>query len=77
MGVSNFTLGEEQLSIDLWGISEDKKDRLDEAVDEIRAKYGNNSVQRARILQDKRLSGMDVKGDHLVSFNHVEESKDD
>ena len=77
VGVSNFTFGEEQLSIDFGGISEDKKDRLDEAVDEIRAKYGNNSVQRARILQDKRLSGMDVKGDHLVSFNHVEEIKDD
>lgn len=66
VAVSNFTLGTEQLSFDFNGISDDKQDRLDLAVDGIRRKYGNNSVQRARILQDKKLAETDIKGDHLV-----------
>lgn len=66
VAVSNFTLGTEQLSFDLDGKSDDKQDRLDLAVDGIRRKYGNNSVQRARILQDKKLASADIKGEHIV-----------
>lgn len=63
VSVSDFTFGVEQLSFDTDAEKENKKDRLDTAVDGIRAKYGNASVQRARILQDKKLAGMDIKGE--------------
>ncbi|MBR1968027.1 MAG: hypothetical protein IKA11_01365, partial [Clostridia bacterium] len=63
VSVSDFTFGMEQLSFDTDAEKENKKDRLDTAVDSIRAKYGNASVQRARILQDKKLAGMDIKGE--------------
>ncbi len=65
VGVTDFTLGAEQLSFGANYLDECKKDRLDTAVDVIRKKYGNNSVQRARILQDKRLAGADIKGERL------------
>ena len=29
----------------------------------MRRKYGNNSVQRARILKDKKLAQTDIKGE--------------
>ena len=66
VSVCDFTLGAEQLTIGLTD-SEDKKhdktERLETAVDDIRKKYGNTSVQRATILQDKKLSGTEIKGD--------------
>lgn len=65
ISVSDFTLGVEQLTfgVESTDKKQDKNDRLENAVDNIRKKYGNTSVQRARILQDKKLAGTDVKGD--------------
>ena len=66
VSVTDFTLGKEQLSLDIDIIPDkkhDKNDRLESAVDDIRRKYGTNAVQRARILQDEKLSGTDIKGD--------------
>ncbi len=65
VAVCDFTLGLEQLSLDLGGGPDkhDKFDKLESAVDGIRKKYGNKSVQRARILQDKKLAGTEIKGD--------------
>lgn len=66
VSVSDFTLGLEQLTFNVdyqANKKHDKNDRLEHAVDDIRKKYGNASVQRARILQDKKLSGTEVKGD--------------
>ena len=77
VGVSGFTFGLEQLTLDIEGVGEERKDRLDVAVDKIRAKYGNNSLRRATILQDERLSGTDVKGEHVISFTHIEDGPND
>ena len=66
VSVSNFTLGLEQLSFDTDVKKTEKVDRLDTVVDGIRKKYGNHSVQRARILQDKKLSGMDINKEEDV-----------
>lgn len=66
VSVTDFTLGLEQLSFgvdDVDNQKHDKNDRLENAVDDIRKKYGNTAVQRARILQDKKLSGTEIKGD--------------
>jgi len=66
VSVCNFTLGLEQLSFDNDVKKAEKVDRLDSVVDNIRKKYGNQSVQRARILQDKKLSGMDINKEEDV-----------
>ena len=66
VSVSDFTFGIEQIS--LVGTEKiDKSDRLDQAVDKIRKKYGNTSLRRATILQDKKLANTDVKGGHKIN----------
>lgn len=75
VSVSDFTLGAEQLMIGLDGRCDDdvaKSDRLDEAVDKIRKKYGNISLQRARVLQDRRLSETEVKGNTFLKDGEQE-----
>ena len=64
VAVRDFTMGSEQLTVDFNAVQNERFERLDDAVDGIRRKYGNTSVLRARILQDKRLSAVDVKSDH-------------
>lgn len=65
VSVSDFTLGLEQLSLDMCGddVKHDKFDKLESAVDDIRKKYGNAAVKRARVMQDERLSRTEIKGD--------------
>ena len=63
VAITDFTFNQEQMFIDLDKAGQDKIDRLDNAVDKIRKKYGNLSMQRARILQDKKLASTDIKGD--------------
>jgi DNA polymerase-4 len=64
--VCDFTMGTEQLCITENQVKEEKQDRLDLVVDGIRKKYGNKSLQRARILKDKKWSGVDVKEEHVI-----------
>lgn len=63
VGVCDFTFNEEQLFFDDTTIKHGKQDKLDKAIDDIRKKYGNSSMKRARILQDKKLSQTEIKGD--------------
>lgn len=77
VSLSNFTMGLEQLSFDIDQEKEKKQDRLDSAIDKIRAKYGNTMVQRARILTDEKLAHTDIKGDHLISASeNIEDNFD-
>jgi DNA polymerase-4 len=69
VAVSDFTLGEEQLSLLFDGKKNKKIDDLDEAVDKIRQKYGNTSVQRARILIDEKLARMDLGREEIKPFD--------
>ena len=64
--VCDFTMGTEQLVISENRQKDEKQDRLDLVVDGIRKKYGNKSVQRARILKDKKWSGADIKEEHVI-----------
>ena len=75
VSVSNFTLGLEQLSFDFDGDKRKKQDLLDTTVDKIRAKYGNTSLQRARILQDEKLAHTDIKGEHIISAKDSNEQE--
>lgn len=66
VSVCNFSHGAEQMSIfDSTGKSE-KIERLESAIDTLRGKYGKNIVRPAVILQDKKLSELDLRDDHLV-----------
>ena len=66
VSVSGFERGNEQLDLFSDFGKEEKSERLDETLDRIRKKYGNNIIQRAVIKKDKRLSELDVKGEHVV-----------
>ena len=66
VSVSGFERGNEQLDLFSYFGKEEKSERLDETLDRIRKKYGNNIIQRAVIKKDKRLSELDVKGEHVV-----------
>lgn len=66
VSVSGFERGNEQLDLFSDSGKEEKSERLDETLDRIRKKYGNNIIQRAVIKKDKRLSELDVKGEHVV-----------
>ncbi len=56
----------EQLTLFGDAEEEDKEDRLDAAVQRMREKYGNRVLQRATVLEDKRLAEMDIKGAHVI-----------
>ena len=43
-----------------------KAERIERAVDGLRKKYGNNIVQRAAVLRDKKLYSTDIKNEHTV-----------
>ncbi len=77
VSVTNFTMGKEQLMLGQDAEKELKNDRLDDAVDKIRRKYGNTAVRRATILQDEKLFYIDVKGEHIIHPRADSEVKND
>ena len=44
----------------------EKQMKMDEAVDEIRKRFGFYSVQRGIMFQDKNLSAVNAKADHTI-----------
>lgn len=66
LSVSDFVFGAEQL--DLFGSLEkdEKNKRLDEAVDKLRRKYGNNVIQSAIVYKDPKIRDTDIKGEHTI-----------
>ena len=64
--VSGFDYHVEQMSLDPFLSGErakyDKKERAESAVAKLREKYGYASVQRGLILEDEKLSGLDIRG---------------
>lgn len=66
ISVSGFLFGNEQL--DLFGDLEkdEKQKRLDNAIDKLRAKYGNNIIQTAIVFNDLKLKDLDIKGEHTI-----------
>ncbi|MCX4287070.1 MAG: DNA polymerase IV, partial [Clostridia bacterium] len=66
ISVSDFLFGNEQL--DLFGDLEkdEKQKRLDNAIDKLRAKYGNNIIQSAIVYNDPKLKDLDIKGEHVI-----------
>jgi len=65
ISVSGFDYNVAQITLsDAFGGAEDykKKERIETAVDKIRRKYGYATVQRAIVLEDEKLNGLDIRG---------------
>lgn len=66
VSVSNFAYGAEQISIFETGGKKEKLDRLENAIDSLRGRYGNGVIRPAVILQDKNLADLEIKDNHLT-----------
>ena len=76
--VCDFTHGKQQLNMFENNEKEEREDRLTEAVENIRQRFGNGVIQRASILQDERLYSADIKGKHTApASNRIDSSKVD
>ena len=42
------------------------KEKLEKTVDEIRRRFGHSSIQRCMLLQDRKLTGINPKEDHVI-----------
>lgn len=47
-------------------VKREKAERLDKAVDRLKARFGTFAVQPAVLLKDRKLSGFDPKNDHII-----------
>ncbi len=67
IAVSDFDV-DEAVQLDLSGSVEkrEKLEKLEKAVDDIRRRFGNYSVQRASLLADTRLSRFNPHDDHTI-----------
>ena len=63
--VCDFTHGKQQMSMFEDNAKEERNERLDTAIENIRSRFGNGVIQRAAILQDERLYASDIKGKQL------------
>ena len=58
--------GRRQLSLFEDDQQAEKARKVDIMMDQIRGKYGFDSIKRCCILQDKKLTGFDPKGEHTI-----------
>lgn len=66
VSVSDFHFGPDQLDMfDNLG-KDEKQQRLDEAIDKLRKRYGNNIIQLATVYKDPKIRDLDVKGEHII-----------
>ncbi len=68
VGVSVFDFGQELLQFDLSGTVQrhEKLERVEQAVDDIRRRFGNYAVQRASMLASADLSRFNPHDDHTI-----------
>lgn len=66
VSVSDFDFGNEQLNFLDRAQKDEKQQRLDKAIDELRKKYGNNVIQLAIVYKDPKIRDLDVKGEHVI-----------
>ncbi|MBR2377348.1 MAG: DNA polymerase IV [Clostridia bacterium] len=64
VSVSGFNKGDEQISFD--SLNYDKKSKLNDAVSDIKHKYGNESLLKGIVLKDKKFMKEDPKTEHVV-----------
>ena len=71
--ISGFDYHVEQLSLDSFlgkeGADYDKRERAENAVAKMRAKYGYATLQRGLVLEDDKLNGLDIRGEKEEDFS--------
>ena len=74
--VSGFDYHIEQLTLDSMlsneNVSYEKKERAENAIAKLREKYGYATVQRAVVLEDEKLNGLDIRGRKEETFPNKE-----
>ena len=68
ISVSNLSFKKEASSIRLFDDNSYslRERRIDEALDDIRRRYGYHSISKLRVLEDTELSNFDIKNEHTV-----------
>ena len=66
ISVSGLNTNANQLSFKNLNSKYTKRENLEKTVDNIRKKHGNKSIQRLAVLKDKRMSQIDIKGEHVI-----------
>ena len=66
--VTDLTVGNGAVQLDLFTDEKlrEKWEKIDKTVDWLRGRFGNNCVQRAVVLQDKSIAGIDAKAEHII-----------
>lgn len=64
----DLTAGRSAVQLDLFADDRlrQKWEQVDKTVDWLRERFGNNCIQRAVVLQDKAIAGIDAKADHII-----------
>ena len=66
--VTDLTTGNGAVQLDFFTDEKlrEKWEKIDKTVDWLRGRFGNNCVQRAVVLQDKAMAGIDAKAEHII-----------
>ena len=65
VAISDFTT-EDQLSFDEDMIKKQKKEKLENAVETLRKRFGRTAINRAVVLRDDSFKGLDIKDSHSL-----------
>ena len=65
VSVSDFT-NEEQLSFDIDIKKHQKKEKLEETIENLRQRFGRGSVKRAVVMREEKFSNLDIKEGHSL-----------
>lgn len=65
---TDFYAAGQPLQLDLFQdiAKRDDKERLEKTIDWLRSRFGQKSIQRAVLLQDTKLTGLNPKDDHVI-----------
>lgn len=63
---SDLVAANSHIQIDLFDGDKSGRERLEQAVDDLRRRFGHHAIQRCSMLQDRKLTGINPKGDHTI-----------
>ena len=66
VSVCGFTGENDQMNIFADILGQNRQEKMEDTLDKLRKRYGNNIIQRAAVLKDARLKQLDIKGEHVI-----------
>ena len=63
---ANLVTETDHMQLDLFNVTKEKHEKLDKVIDGVRRRFGNESICRATMLTDRKLSGFNPKDDHVI-----------